>query len=273
MSKEELKQTMINAESRIHEEIRKLYPSSAGLDGIISIDDYLDTKNTNTNPLKILWVLKERGYPCNKINQEFVISEYMKCLGEYPKWRDTYGPMCYVTEGLLEWQRTKDDKFLDFKNLFELRVASIEEGKAVYYNWDNKKDSPQVFPLDHIAFLNVKKLGWYKNTSDQTSINKEYEKPEVKKILKEQFDYINPDIIIFGNRVKKIAEDFAGVPFSKYTHVGEYGALDYYFDNIRNKLFIFANHPSAIPPHNQDKEDYTNSIFNVIKMFKNKLLQ
>ena len=134
---------------------------------------------------------------------------------------------------------------------------------------ENKKDGPQFFPLDYIAFLNVKKPGWYKNTSDQPLINKEYEKPEVKRILKEQFDYINPDIIIFGNRVTKIAEDFAGVPFSDYTHVGEYGALDYYYDPTKNKLFIFADHPSRPGK----KDEYCNSIFNVIKKFSKELLK
>ena len=132
MSKEELKQTMQNAEKQIHEEIRKLYPNSAGLDGIISIDDYLDINNPESNPLKSLWVLKERGYPSNKINQEFVISEYMKGLGQYSRWRDTYGPMCYVTEGLLEWQRTKNDKFLNFKNLFVIVDRNSFKGGIPY---------------------------------------------------------------------------------------------------------------------------------------------
>ena len=265
MSKEELKQAMEEAEKQIHEEIRKLYPNSAGLDGIISIDDYLDIKNPVSKPLKILWILKERGFPKNKINQEFIISEYMKCLGQYPRWRDTYGPMCSVTEGIIEWQHTKNDKFLNSKNLYKLEVEAPKEYAAVNYL---REDGYQVFPLDHIAFLNVKKTGWYKNTSNQTLINKEYEKPEVKKILKEQFDYIDADIIIMGNHVVRLAEDFAGVPISSYTHVGEYGAHDYYFDNTRNKLFIFADHPSR--PGN--KEEYCNSIFNVIKKFSNELL-
>ncbi len=267
MSKEELKQEMEEAEKQIHEEIKNLYPnSSVGLDGIVSINDYLDLEHSETKPLKILWILKERKFYNNTINY---LSVFMKCLGEYKSWKKTYGPMCWITEGILEWQRTDDEKFLDFKNLFELRVASVEEGKAVYYNWDNKKDGPQVFPLDHIAFLNVKKLGWYKNTSEQSLINKEYEKTEVKRILKEQFDYIDADIIILGNHVVRLAEDLAGVQISSYTHVGEYGAHDYYFDNIRNKLFIFADHPSR--PGN--KEEYCNSIFNVIKKFAKELLK
>ncbi len=270
MSKEELKQTILKAEEKIHKDIKELYPnSSVGLDGIVSINDYLDINNPDSNPLKILWVLKERGAPNNKLNEDFNLSVFMKYLGQYKNWKKTYGPMCLVTEGILEWQRTKDEKFFEYKNLFDLRVTSVSEGSSVYYNRDNKKDGYRVFPLDHIAFLNIKKLGSTKNTSNQGIINAEYEKPQVKNILKEQFDYIDADIIIMGNHVVKLAEDLAEVPISNYTHVGEYGAHDYYYDSKKNKLFIFADHPSR--PGN--KEEYCNSIFDVIKKYSKELLK
>ena len=271
MTKIELKNQMEKEEARIHDEIRKLYPNSAGLDGIISIDDYLDIKNPDSKPLKILWILKERGFPKNKINQEFDLREFMKCLGQYPNWKKTYGPMCWITEGILEWQRTKDEKYFNIENLFKLEVEAPKEYAAVNYL---REDGYQVFPIDHIAFLNVKKLGSTKNTSIQGVIDAEYEKPEVKSILKQQFNYIDADIIIMGCHVKKLAEDFAGVPITSYTHIGEYGAHDYYYDSSKNKLFIFADHPSAIPfSANLNKNDYCNSIFNVIKKFSKDLLQ
>lgn len=262
MSKEELKQSMLKEESRIHDEIRKLYPNSAGLDGIIDIDSFLD----DTYPLKILWVLKERRFPSNKIDQEFDVREIIKYSGQYEKWEKTFGPMCYATEGILEWQRTKEEKYLELKKLFELKVSSETEGNSIYYEYE--KDN-KIYPMDHIAFLNVKKLGSYENMSKPNQIPGEYAKPEVKKILQEQFNYINPDIIIFGNHVVKLAEDWAGVPITSYTHVGEFGAHDYYYDSERNKLFIFADHPSR--PGN--KNEYCNSIFNVIKKFSKELLK
>ena len=85
MNKEELKQTMMNAEEQIHEEIKNLYPnSSVGLDGIVSINDYLDLEHSETKPLKILWILKERKFYNNTINY---LSVFMKCLGEYKSWK------------------------------------------------------------------------------------------------------------------------------------------------------------------------------------------
>ena len=261
MTKEELSKQMMKEELRIHDEIRKIYPNSAGLDGIVNINDYLDMENHDTNPLKVLWILKERGFPDNKIDEEFKLNEHMKDFGLYPKWKNTYGPMCFVTEGILEFDNSKDEKFLNYSSLYKLEV---EDSGGVYYTRD---DGEQVFPLDHIAFLNVKKLASSQNTSNQGLINAEYTKPEVKKILQEQFNYINPDIIIMGAHVVKLAEDLAGVPISSYTHVGEYGAHDYYFDAARKKLFIYADHPAC----RIGSERYSNSIFDIVKKYKKEL--
>ena len=259
MNKEELAQILQDEEKKIHEEIKNLYPnSSVGLDGIVSIDDYLDIKNPDSNPLKILWVLKERAYPST---DDFKVRECILAPADNPKWYKTFKKMCFVTAGILEWQKSKDDKYLNFENKFLLEV---DDEHQVYY-----KNPQPVLPLNHIAFLNIKKLNSQNTMSKPFEIQAEYAKPKVKEILKEQFDYINPDVIIFGNRVTKIAEDFAGVPFSEYIHVGEYGAHDYYFDSKKNKLFIFADHPARIIK--QDK--YCNSIFNVIKKYSKELLK
>ena len=259
MKKSELKEQMLTEENRIHNEIKRIYPNSAGLDGIVSIDDYLDIENPDSNPLKVLWILKERAYPDNKVGEEFILNEHMKDFGLYARWRNTYGAMCFVTEGILEFDDSKDEKFLNYNSLYKLEV---EDTGGVYYTRD---DGEQVFPLDHIAFLNVKKLGSSQNTSNQGLINAEYERPEVKKILQEQFNYINPDIIIMGAHVVKLAEDLAGVSISSYIHIGEYGAHDYYFDSARKKLFIYADHPSR---RFISKEKYCNSIFEIIKKYK-----
>lgn len=262
MTKEEQKSQMLSEEARIHEEIRKLYPNGAGLDGIIDIDCYLGLKEPiSTNLLKILWILKERGYPTNKPNMEFSVKACMLGLADYNDWKRTYGNMCSVTEGILEWQRLKDDKYLDYKNLPELKVEKPHNG--VYY-----ENPQQFFPLDYTAFLNVKKLGSHGKTSEQSEINAEYAKPEVQKILKEQFAYINPDIVIFGNQVTKMAEDFSGVSLSEFTYSGK---CKYYFSKRNNKLFIFANHPNVYG--HMTNEEYCNSIFNAIKQNAKELIK
>lgn len=259
MTKEELKSQIHSEEARIHEEIRNLYPNAAGLDGIIDIDCYLGLKEPiSTNLLKILWILKERGYPTNKPDMEFSVRDCMLYLADYPKWKNTYGNMCYVTEGILEWQRLKDEQYLSFENLPELET----EGSSVCY----KNNEKQFFPLDYIAFLNVKKLGSHSQTSNQNEINAEYANPEVQKILKEQFDYINPDIVIFGNHVIKLTEDFSGVPLSDFH---ESGKCKYFYDEKRNKLFIDADHPNA----RYTEAEYCNSIFNAIKQNAKELIK
>lgn len=263
MTKEELKSQMLTEEARIHEEIRKLYPNGAGLDGIIDINRYLDLKNeiTQGNTLKILWILKERGYPTNKLDMEFPVKDCMLYLADYKEWYKTYGNMCHVTEGILEWQRLKDDKYLSFENLPALRV----ETSSYSVCYDNPQ---QFFPLDYTAFLNVKKLGSHSQTSNQNEINAEYAKPEVQKILKEQFAYINPDIVIFGNQVTKMAEDFSGVSLSEFTDSGK---CKCYFSKQNNKLFIFANHPNVYG--HMTNEEYCNSIFNAIKQNAKELIK
>ena len=258
MTKQELKSQILAEEARIHEEIRKLYPNGAGLDGIIDIDVYLGDGEIK-NPLKILWILKERGYPTNKPDMDFPVKDCMLYLADYKEWYKTYGNMCHVTEGILEWQRLNDDKYLSFENLPALRV----ETSSYSVCYDNPQ---QFFPLDYIAFLNVKKLGSHEKTSEQSEINAEYEKPEVQKILKEQFDYINPDIVIFGNHVKKLTEDFSGVPLSDFH---ECGKCKYFYDEKHNKLFIDADHPNA----RYTEAEYCNSIFNAIKQNANELLK
>lgn len=255
MGKEALKASLIAEENRIHDEIRKIYPNSVGLDGILNIDDFIDIKNSDTNPIRILWVLKERGYPDNKINKEFMIKDFMRYLSQYSRWRQTYGNMCSVTEGILEWHRTNDNKFLCYENLPELKVE--KSSYSVYYMRENGE---QIFPLDYIAFLNVKKLGSRKATSNQNELNTEYAKSEIQKILKEQFDYINADITIIANQVQKLAEDFAKVPFSDFVQCG---TCRYYFDSERKKLFIFANHPNV--HGNMTNSEYCNSIFDAVK--------
>ena len=264
MTKEELKSKIESDETRIHDEIRKIYPNSAGLDGIIKIDDFLDLKKPDSNPLRILWVLKERGYPRNKKNQEFYIKDYMLYLAQYEKWKLTYGNICSVTEGILEWQRMRDDKYLSYRNLPELNV---EQASGSVYYMTQESSPQQIFPIDYVAFLNVKKLGSNENTSNQGVINEEYSKPEIQNILREQFAYINPDITIFGNQVEKMAEDFGGVSLSDFKVCGK---CKYHFDSSSVKLYIYAHHPNV--HGHMTNEEYCNSIFDVIKIHKKELL-
>lgn len=253
-----LKQSIIQEENRIYSEIRKIYPNSAGLDGIINIDRYLDINHeiSHGEPIKILWFLKERAFPTNKKNQEFDVRQLMLYVAEYSKWRLTYGNMCSVSEGILEWWRTKNEKYLYLENLPELKV----EESSVYYMTEEKFPQ-QIFPLDFTAFLNVQKKGVFTQTSNQNLLYAEYAKPEIQQILKEQFCYINPDITIFANHIEKLAEDFSGNQLSNFTVCG---TCKYYFDRQRNKLFIYTHHPNL---HGQvTKEDYCNSIFEAIRI-------
>ncbi len=265
MNKIQLKERLLTEETRIHNEIREIYPNCAGLDGIICVNKYIDLLNPNSNPLKILWILKEKGFPRNRINQEFDNRVYMLYVAQYSRWRNTYGNMCSITEGILEWQRTKNNKYLCLENLPELKVE--KESGSVYYMPDEESPDP-IYPLDYIAFLNVKKNGSYRNTSNQGIINAEYTKPEIKKILNEQINYINPDIIILGNQVQKLAEDITGIPLNKFMQCG---TCKYTFDNQNCKLIIFANHPNVYG--HMTNSEYCNSIFNAIKQNEKELLE
>lgn len=262
---EKLKSYILEAEERIYNDIRKIYPNSAGLDGIINVDRYLDLNHeiSNEKPIKILWFLKERAFPSNKKNQEFDVRQLMLYVAEYSKWRLTYGNMCSVTEGILEWWRTRNSKYLHLENLPELKV----EGGSVYY-MTNEEASKQIFPLDFTAFLNVQKRGIFSKTSNQNLLYAEYAKPEIQKILKAQYEYINPDIIIFANHIETLAEDFSETKLADFTICG---SCKYYFDKQKNKLFIYTHHPNL---HGQvTKEDYCNSIFEAVLINQKFLLK
>lgn len=255
MTKEELKLKLEQEEGRIHNKIRKIYPKSAGLDGILNVDKFFDITNPKTSPLKLLWILKERGYPLNKPDQEFILKDYMNHLAQNKKWSRTFSKLCYVTEGILEWQYHNDLEYLDFNNLPKLQV--IEDNQEVCYY---RNENELIFPLDYIAFLNVKKLGSHNNRSNPKDIDSEYKKTEIREIIKEQVDYIKPDIIISGNRVASLSEDLAGCPFSNFS---QNGISKYYFNNNQKRLHIFTYHPAFIMP----RIEYCNSIFEIIKQY------
>ena len=118
------------------------------------------------------------------------------------------------------------------------------------------------------AFLNVQKRGIFSKTSNQNLLYAEYAKPEIQKILKAQYEYINPDIIIFANHIETLAEDFSETKLADFTICG---SCKYYFDKQKNKLFIYTHHPNL---HGQvTKEDYCNSIFEAVLINQKFLLK
>lgn len=255
---EKLKEKQENA----HKKIRELYHNSAGLDGIIDVPTYVSSK------LKVCWILKERNFPVGKEKQEYNLMENMRLLAQCGNWKRTYGNICLVTSGILEWTNTKNKNFLNFENLPELKVEKDENNKNCNVFYDNQNE--RIYPIDYIAFLNTKKQGVNNTKSKQCEINNEYRNPKVKLILKEQIAYINADVIILGNRVEQMVVDFSGVSsFKEFDHLEPYNFCKYYFNEKQKKLYIYTYHPNA----RKKKKDYCNSIFNIVKQYEYCLLK
>jgi uracil-DNA glycosylase len=85
-----------------------------------------------------------------------------------------------------------------------------------------------------------------------------YEK--AKEIIRLQIDLINPDIIIGGNTLKYLINDYNLKTFKK---VDNY-PIKYTIND--NRLFIDSNHPQYLSRQNEDyKGEYFDTLVNIVK--------
>ncbi|WCC46225.1 hypothetical protein [Tenacibaculum finnmarkense] len=202
-------------------------------DGIVNISEY-----NSTNP-KILWILKE----ANSIDDyDWDFRDALKDLknesgqGIKSGWANTFTPIIYTTYGILNDLNWED-------------MGSV-------YN-----DQSIIEILNKVAYINLKKVPGDSN-ADWNKIKSYYN--ENKNAIHEQIQLINPDIIIFGNTMNFLDNDFFEI----------FGEIR--IDKSNKSLHIYENKEklllSAYHPNNRTikQQEYCNLIIESVRAWKNK---
>jgi hypothetical protein len=213
---------------------------NATLDGIINIEKYIES------PIKILWILKEindtDGYNQREVFNDLVEQvQNTKSLSNSNRkyWWPTMDPIIYISfqilNGFLKWE-------------------------DVDYIQDNYK---MVEVLQQISYINIKKApGGAVSNSDE--LNDAYNLG--KEIIHKQIELINPDVIIGGNTLGYLIEDYK---LSEFKVAGK-NNINYAIKDDR--LFINSYHPQYLSRQNENyKGEYINEIVNIVKEYKKPL--
>lgn len=244
MTKEEL----LNKQKEIDEEIINIWGKEASLDGITDIDTYLK------NELHTLWILKETNrdmLPKENFNQR----EFNKCGSGWGV--GTYTNIMKTNIGIREYAASDGQIKMYEKNLPKLVVQNGNRDFKSYYSEISKCE---IFPMDEVAMINIHK-GIGGRSSDNAFIAAQYNRPEVRKIILEQVEYINPKLIIVCNKVEKLLCDLAGVESITSFRDGDDGAKFY---NNGKRLIISVGHPLIMGQKGMTSEKYCNSILDIV---------
>lgn len=167
----------------------------------------------------------------------------------------TWGNIMKVSAGIREYAASGGNKQLhetDLPNIVE------DSGSKAYYS---DVSQCEIFPLDQIAMINVHK-GIGTSKSDNSFISAQYSKPEIRKLILDQVDYIDPNVIIVCNYVEQLLCDLAGID-----DISEYQKLDdsynlYY--KTSKKLIISTGHPLIRGQKGLTSEKYCNDILDIV---------
>lgn len=207
-------------------------------DGIIDIQNY-----TNTS-IKVLWILKEVNDEDNYNHRDTCRNLSKKVLETNSlintnrrAWWPTLDPVIYISYQILNnFSKWKDISYI--------------------------KDMPSmVGTLNRIAFINIKK-----DPGGAVSIEKElYEAyAKAREIIRQQIDLINPDIVICGNTLQYLSDDYN---LKSLTNIPGY-PLNYL--KSTDRLFIDSYHPQFLSRQNEDyKGEYFDEIIDIIEKWWN----
>ena len=225
------------AQNQIDEIIKNYWKGNVGLDGIGKIKSYWDK---DFDDIRVSWCLKEPVFRTNDNDEPYSYRERFTEAADAKGWKNTtFGTIAKTSYGLIKSFRK--GTYIPLSDLLPLTL----DGSAPYV-YD---DGDDLYPLDKIAIINVNKRN-NGSKSDDGFINAEYAKPDVKKILLQQIDYIEPEIIIVANNVKKMAEDLSGVKLEEFEEYKfeipcKFKTL-YHYNKETKKLIFFTHHPSMI---------------------------
>lgn len=242
------KKELLNKQNEIDERIKQIWGENCSLDGITDIDTYLRNEEENWHTL---WILKEMNRDFRK---DGILSQ-RQYLKEEAGWNmGTWGNIMRVTAGIREYA-VHDGKPYYFDELPKLQM---ENGNKDFRYYDSDKGD-RIFPLDEIAMINVHK-GIGGKSSNDAFIATQYTRPEVRKLILDQVDYINPRLIIVCNHVNQLLCDLAGVEDTDYKKIYKReGETENCYYKTAQRLIISTGHPLF-----KDSKDYCNAIFDTV---------
>lgn len=140
-------------------------------------DGIVDNNLYAQQDLRILWILKETNDPKNQVTNLF---DFLKNVGSYNKWKNTWLPVLYVSYGLTH------PKLIDgeMDNFDLIKNQIFNEVKDPY------------FIFRKIAIININKRPGYNRISLKELKRKYY---EFKDYIISQLKDIKPDVVICGN--------------------------------------------------------------------------
>jgi len=212
---------------RIDNELSKLYEDPT-YDGIV------DEQKYSNSALKILWILKEvndeGGY-----NQRESLRNEITMESRKKGWWKTLDPVIYISYSIL-------NNFMTWKDLSYI------------------SDMPEMIDvLKQIAYINIKKEAGGAVSFDNI-ISEGYQK--YKDIIHSQIEMANPDIIIGGNTLQYLYEDF-GISENQIKAVNGFDLG--YFD-LPDRLFINSYHPNYLMRMKEsERGEYFDAITNTVK--------
>lgn len=210
-------------------EIIKMFKDNECIDGVIDPECYFNQK------LKLLWILKEANSEESfSFTEKFTNPEWLKKYGSSIA---TIRRVIYTSYGILDPQNKEWKEF----------------------PWSNDEYCQE--KLKSIAYINIKK-----KPGGSISVNDEIKAAytENQKILKQQIETYNPDIIVFGNTMSYINNsDFEGLVNARL-QITEFGNHYYITDK---KLYIHTWHP-AVRGKGFNDEKYVMDIVNITRKFK-----
>ena len=242
MNKEEL----LQKQNEIDERIKQIWGENCSLDGITDIDSYIN------NELHTLWILKEMNRDFQKygiVNQRELNRDIAG--GSIHTW----GNIMKVSAGIREYAASGGNTQLHEKDLPKIMCES--ESKAYY----SDVSKCEIFPLDEIAMINVHK-GIGSSKSDNSFISSQYSRPEIRKLILEQVEYIDPKVIIVCNYVEQLLCDLAGInDISKYQKLDD--SYNLYYRSSK-RLIISTGHPLIRGQKGLTSEKYCNDILDIV---------
>ena len=167
----------------------------------------------------------------------------------------TWGNIMKVSAGIREYAASGGNKQLHETDL--PNIVEDSESKAYY----SDVSQCEIFPLDQIAMINVHK-GIGTSKSDNSFISAQYSKPEIRKLILDQVDYIDPNIIIVCNYVEQLLCDLAGIDdISEYQKSDDSYNLYY---KTSKRLIISTGHPLIRGQKGLTSEKYCNDILDIV---------
>ena len=214
-------------QTRIDKEVKKLY-KYAMYDGVVNEKIYCNAS------LKILWILKEVNDE-DDYNQREVFDYKIKIETRGEGWWRTLDPIIYISYSLL-------NNFMNWEKMYYIT------------------EQPEMINiLKQIAYINLnKETGG--SVSNNNALRTAYNK--YKEIIRLQINIANPDIIIGGNTLQFLYEDY-GIQENQIKAVDGFD-LGYY--DTLDRLYINSYHPNYLMRINEDERgEYINAIIRTVK--------